>query len=573
MLERGDWIVPTFNGELRDHKPALLYWAQMVSFLSLGESEFAARLPSALCALLTAFATAVLATRLSGGRGINSHGFWAASVLGTSLLFVMAGRAATPDACLIAFSTLGIATLVIACLKPGPSRTVDKADWIAAAFGYAMLGLAALAKGPVGIVLPLAVVHTWWLVCQRLQLETEPAEDSARANSSKSAHTGIGGRLLKSFRTGWATFGPAPCFRALFALRTIPGLLLCLLVAVPWYLAVAYETNGAFLRGFFLDHNLGRAVSAMEGHTGSILFYPVTLVVGIFPWSLWLIPILMWANRAIRHNAAQRPMIVLAAAWCATYVGAFSLASTKLPSYITPCYPGVALIIGSYLCEFELKWSVPSVNWRRAAYTLTSFVGIGIVLAIAWLSRTEQMPQLVWVSLGGVALLLIPYGAGICERDKKLEWVPATLLAGAAAFQIALFGIGTSMADRYRNDIETLVDVKSQAPESPWLAIGGMEPSWVLYLNSQIQEVVESPADPESWQAVRDFLQRSPDGIVIVSGEANELLQSHMNSDLALTRIAESDRFLKSDSLSVYSALPAEKIAERFDFGEQELLR
>ena len=82
MLERGDWVVPTFNGELRTHKPVLLYWGQMASYLALGESEFAARLPSVLCALLTVVAIAVLASRLSGRpRGLSGDGLWAAAAL------------------------------------------------------------------------------------------------------------------------------------------------------------------------------------------------------------------------------------------------------------------------------------------------------------------------------------------------------------------------------------------------------------------------------------------------------------------------------------------------------------
>lgn len=92
MLARGDWIVPTFNGELRDHKPVLLYWGQMLGCLTLGESEFTARLPSALCALLTIFAVAVLASRLSGKpSGLSHEGYWSAGCMATCGLFVYGG--------------------------------------------------------------------------------------------------------------------------------------------------------------------------------------------------------------------------------------------------------------------------------------------------------------------------------------------------------------------------------------------------------------------------------------------------------------------------------------------------
>ena len=135
MLARGDWIVPTFNGQLRDHKPVLLYWGQMAAYRAFGISEWTARLPSAIGALLTVFAAAIVASRLTGRtRGISQEGYWAAASLATCTLFVMAGRAATPDACLIAFSTLGSLpwcwhrskparrTLPVACGRPGGYR-------------------------------------------------------------------------------------------------------------------------------------------------------------------------------------------------------------------------------------------------------------------------------------------------------------------------------------------------------------------------------------------------------------------------------------------------------------------
>ena len=109
MLNRGDWIVPMFNDQLRTHKPILLYWLQMTSFSVFGETDFAARAASASMATL-----AVLATFWLGKKMIDSAaGFWSAAALATSLMFVVAGRAATPDACLVATSTIGIVGLVL----------------------------------------------------------------------------------------------------------------------------------------------------------------------------------------------------------------------------------------------------------------------------------------------------------------------------------------------------------------------------------------------------------------------------------------------------------------------------
>lgn len=571
MLQRGDWIVPTFNGELRDHKPILLYWGQMAAYSLLGKTEWAARLPSALCSLLTILSVAFLATRLSGcSRGINRNGFWAAGVMATCLLFVMAGRAATPDACLIAFSTLGITSLVFASVTPAlpySSGNVGTARWIPAAWGYTMLGLAVLAKGPVGMILPLAVVHIWWLVgsqFQRLDRESETVDASrshvAFRDRVQPAHLCSKGVALLGIL--WRTFHPWQWVRSIIALRTLPGVALCLLAALPWYCAVGVETNGEFLRGFFWEHNVGRAVSSMEGHGGSIFFYPVALLVGTFPWSLWLIPILLWASQSSRTSIPHRQMVTLASVWVTIYVAAFSIASTKLPSYITPCYAGVALVVGGFLREFESAWSIPTLNWRRLAYGITAVTGVAIVVAILWLSRAEAMPLLSRAAMAGGAIVSIAALGMLWERTGRLAWVPATWLVGAAAFQVMLFGFGAKSVDRYRSDLQLLTQVKKDAPSVHWLSIGGMEPSWVHYLDQEIIEVTESPLDENAWKAVQEFLEVYPDGHVIAVGDAAiQRADRWTQGDCTLTSLAQGQRFMKPGKLAVYRASQPDNIA------------
>ena len=565
MLARGDWIVPTFNGELRDHKPVLLYWGQMLGYLTLGESEFTARLPSALCALLTIFAVAVLASRLSGKpSGLSHEGYWSAGCMATCGLFVMAGRAATPDACLIAFSTLGIAALVIASLAPNSpysSGRVARASWIPALFGYTMLGLAALAKGPVGLILPLIVVHVWWLICNRMQQAAGAWETFNRRQP-----TGQVPRYVwQSCCVAWDTFNPLECFRAVLALRTIPGVLLSLLAAAPWYIAVGIETNGDFLRGFFLEHNVGRALGSMEGHNGSILFYPVAFLVGTFPWSMWVIPVVLWCLKASRDNVVQRQMVVLSAVWIGVYVFAFTAASTKLPSYITPCYAGAALALGGFWRQFETAWSRPAWAMRRIAYTLTVAVGVVIAAVIVWLSNQEAMPLLTRAAWAGAVIAIVGLLGFWWDARGQLDRLPTSWLAAAGLFQVILFGFGTKSVDAYRTDLAALETV-SQADQvatsgaAAWLAIGGMEPSWVHYLGHEIVEVKQSEIDPAAWEQVSAFLQQHPSGRVIVVGEAaNEKLvewqrdvrQSHAPIG-ALREVAVAPRFLRPGHLRVF---------------------
>src|SRR5262245_65129288 len=123
MLAANNWVVPIFNGELRAHKPVLLYWCIMASYLGLGVNELAARLPSALCAIGSVICVYRMGRRLFGPRA----GLWAGIALATSLMFVVAGRAATPDALLIFCITLALTIYVFGTFRPRFETTTDDA--------------------------------------------------------------------------------------------------------------------------------------------------------------------------------------------------------------------------------------------------------------------------------------------------------------------------------------------------------------------------------------------------------------------------------------------------------------
>lgn len=559
MLERSDWTVPTFNGELRTHKPVLLYWGQMLGYLSLGQSEFTARLPSALAAILTVFTIAVLASRLSGNpRGISSAGFWSATVLATCLLMVMAGRAATPDALLIATSTLGIAALVIGSLAPSSpfsSGNVRATRWVLAAVGYTCLGFAALAKGPVGIILPLAVVHIWWMINKRLESVTLALWNNDHQGKADPAPRRTFSQLTSSlFSETWHCFNPLCCLRAMLALRTIPGLLLTLLIAAPWYVAVGLETDGKFLRGFFIEHNLGRAMNSMEGHNGSILFYPLAFVVGIFPWSLWLIPIAMWTRRAIRENAVQRQLAVLGSVWIAVYIVAFSLASTKLPSYITPCFGGAALLIGSYWKQFESRWHVPSFRWRVGANSLAIVTGLSILTAIIVVSRLEVMHKIAYASVCGLAIATAGVLGLMCERQRQ-HWIPRVWMTCAVLFQVSLFGVGARHASTYRQDTALIRATQQKQPSDYWMGVGPVEPSWVYYLGGTIDELSSHKHKDSIWKTVHDRFVQHPDARLVLVGDAIQEFEQQRSqfADLpALAEVGRVERFLKNGDMAIY---------------------
>ena len=169
MLVRGDWVVPTFNFRLRPDKPALFYWLAMVSYQLLGTTEFAARFPSALLAVGTSLATYHLGRRLFRPE----VGLWAGLAMATNLMFAMVGRAATPDSTLIFCTTMALLAFVVGgTWARGERRAGQGAEerersrfreivpraWWSFVLMCAAMGLAVLAKGPVGVVLPVAAI-------------------------------------------------------------------------------------------------------------------------------------------------------------------------------------------------------------------------------------------------------------------------------------------------------------------------------------------------------------------------------------------------------------------------------
>jgi hypothetical protein len=327
------------------------------------------------------------------------------------------------------------------------------------------------------------------------------------------------------------------------------------MVAAPWYVAVGLETNGAFLQGFFIEHNLGRAIGSMEGHNGSIFFYPVAFIVGIFPWSLWLIPIGMWTRGAFRENAVQRQLAVLGTVWIAVYLTAFSLASTKLPSYITPCFAGAALLIGSYWKQFESRWHLPKFGWRVAANSLAIVTGLGILTAIIVLSRLEVMHKIAYASVCGLAIAMAGVLGLLCEKQRQ-HWIPRVWMTCAVLFQISLFGVGARQASTYRQDTALVRATQKKQPSKYWMGVGPVEPSWVYYLGQNIEEL-SGKKHPESiWKTVHDRFVRYPNARLVLVGDSIREFEQQSSPYFAdlpdFVEIGHCERFLKSGEIAIY---------------------
>ncbi|WP_216904580.1 glycosyltransferase family 39 protein [Synechococcus sp. CCY 9618] len=362
MLERGDWVTPWWNGERFFDYPVWGYWMVGLSFRLFGVSEWAARLPVALAAsavVVAAFGL-MLAWSPAGeaGRPRILRAALAAGVLATTPGWVGWGRTSTTDMFLSSAITLALFGFLLAHRHPHHR-------WLAP-LGRAALamfaGIAVLAKGPVGLLLPGLVVVLFLL-------------------------------LTAGWRA-WLRWRPLLAMAALF-----------LGVTMPWYGAAAAVNGADFLGGFLGFSNLQRFTTVLYDHPGPPWFYLPWVVVLLLPWSLFL-PAAMaeqrfWRLRSWRAEAGPGGGLGLfLVLWLGLMVAFFSAAATKLPGYILPALPAGSLLVA-------LFWRpLPAVADGRPAgrgptgariaagveVVLLAAMAVAAALAPGWVARDPAYP-------------------------------------------------------------------------------------------------------------------------------------------------------------------------------------
>ncbi|HEY4259377.1 MAG TPA: glycosyltransferase family 39 protein [Schlesneria sp.] len=532
MYERGDWIVPTFNAQLRTDKPILIYWWMQLSFRLFGVSEFSARLGSALLAVGTVFLTYHM------GRKLYSPpiAFLAALILATSLLFSVLGRAVTPDATLISCLMLVFSSYIwaVAARRGGHFCGVDSAPqqielvpqsmWTAVPMFVAM-GLAILAKGPIGVLLPCTIIGLFLLINRRNQ-DLAVGQLSSPTGSWWQRYAQV---VLQVFR-------PRQFFQTVLAMRLIRGVLIVMAVALPWYVLVGLKTDGAWLKGFLGDHNLGRFLEPKENHSGPIFYYAVVLLMGCFPWSVFL-PLAVWQLRSrLIKGAAWSDSDRLLACWTGVWFVFFSLARTKLPNYVLPMYPALALVTARFLHEWTLSAvGTGMVSFRHCLRAL-SMVGVVIIVGIP-IASTILFPGEQLLSLIGVVPLAggaIAYVATLHEqRTRALRVICVTVVT----FVVLVVGIAPLRVGQHL-DSPKLADAARQISGSdrPTMAtIDAYAPSLIFYAKKPV-EGLRRPDD------VTTFLNEHPDGFVVTRADRMGKLPLRENH---LVEVSRCRRFLR----------------------------
>ena len=352
MWELNDYVVPTFNYELRHDKPPLHYYAMMLAYETFGVSEFSARLFSAVFGALTVVVMFFFTQSYLGNWTAGLSAFALLASLHFSIQFHMA----VPDPYLIFWLTLSFLSLYHGFQQ-------QKVGFVL--LSYVAMGLGALTKGPIALALP---AMAW------------------------------GVYLIFTRQFTWK-----------HVVRTQPwtGVVIVLLVAGPWYYLVHQQTNGAWTEAFFFQHNIGRYTSTMEGH-GGIPFLPVVYILaGMLPFSIFLI-------QAVRTSWLERKesdFLFFSLCVAATLILFFSFSSTQLPNYTVPSYPFLAILLGYYLCK---GMSYRSNTWSLWVYLGLMFL-IPIAAYIGLAYDPAMAPYRLRVALGlfllpiGAFLALMSY--------------------------------------------------------------------------------------------------------------------------------------------------------------------
>ena len=308
MVERGDGLVPFFQGRPFFDKPILTYWLMAAAFEAFGPSAWAARLVPALSALGVVLATVLLGRRLLGERTALAAGV----VLATTLAFVAFGRTAMSDMLLTLWTT--VAVLLAAWVLRWPSATARAAPtWVVVAIG-AVLGLGFATKGPVALLMAgIPILLMWWP--RRRQL---PA-------------------------SGWALALSALAF------LTLGG---------GWFALVYARMGSEPLVHFFFKENLERFAGEAYDVGRPFWYYPPAYLLAGLPWSLLLVPAL---RRVARADGSA-----LLAAWGLLALLPLSLSRGKLDYYLLPLYPAIALVVARWLFA-TAPWDAFDRAWSRGA--------------------------------------------------------------------------------------------------------------------------------------------------------------------------------------------------------------
>jgi 4-amino-4-deoxy-L-arabinose transferase-like glycosyltransferase len=442
MAETHDWVTPRLWGTPWFEKPVLYYWIAGIAMRLFGVSEFAARLPSALAALLAVVAVAWTALR---SYGVGAA-WYTLLMLPTSVAMIGFARAASPDMLFAGLLTaaMAVANEMLQKPRPGPILRV--------AFGF-FLGAAVLAKGPAAVILAGGATLLW-------------------------------AALSRQWRAPFRFLHPL--IIAMFCAT-----------ALPWYALCAIR-NPDFLRIFIWQHNFQRYLTPVFEHRQPFWFYGYILPLAVLPWILFMFAALFGAISRLNNRAAPLPIDSFFACWGIFPVLFFSLSQSKLPGYILPAIPPLFVLLGRWVSRaIELK--TRSVL-RMLGWTGTLLLPTAIPLVVGVIGGIHESFPAGYVLAASVVFF---FGILIVLFTMKSRPREAFLLVAGlviAAVEIANFNILPRL-DGQISARQLAGKILKTNPTGGNISIYQLPRSWQygmnFYLNRDLPEWTPGSADRE----------------------------------------------------------------------------
>jgi 4-amino-4-deoxy-L-arabinose transferase-like glycosyltransferase len=430
MLETGDFLRIRFQDEARNNKPAGIYWLQAAAVAAFSTADSTAiwpyRLPSligAIGAVLILFACG----RLFLGADAPRAPFAAAVLLATSIALVAEAHIAKTDAALLASVAAAQGLLGLAYLR---GRAGSSMPLLGAAGFWVAEAAAIMIKGPIGPGLALITAAT----------------------------------LSIADRDG----------RWLRGLRPVFGAILLAAILAPWLIAIERATAGKFL-GDSLGHDLlAKLIGSQESHGAPPLSYLALSLVTFWPGSFFLVPALLhgWRRREV-------PAVRFLVAWLVPAWLLLELVPTKLPHYVLPLYPALALLAAGAIGGFRLsRWASRVDTAVRVLWGLVTAALAAALVALPWRYGNG-------IAVGAVGAVLVA-GAGAVQG-----WRPSLMgmAALALAFTVTLTAGVLPGLDRLWLSRSAAALVAAHAPRAgqPLVAVGYNEPSLVFLLGTDLR--------------------------------------------------------------------------------------
>jgi len=464
MLTSGDWITPRYNNYLYFEKPPLHIWATAIVFQGFGIGEWQARLWSGLLGYLTILLVGFTAWRLYSPRA----GMLAAVALGSAPMWVVGGHFNSLDTGLSACLAAALCSFLLA----QASHTAKmRTHWMLGC--WAAMALATLSKGLIGIALPGMVFVVYSIASWNWRIWKELC-------------------LLK-------------------------GLLLFLIITSPWFILVSLR-NPEFAQFFFINEHFQRFTQVEHSRPGPIYFFLPFLLLGFLPWLPQVGSAML---QAWRQRRGQFSSLGLISCWVLVILGFFSLSQSKLPGYIMPTFPALALLAGYAIDRSLSERSGLSIGWKVQAifFFLLGLIGFAFLPLIGFEAKPDELLAYAtythWVISALLVLIVLSLMTALLTRRYPL----ASIYCYAMGFFLTctIAGTGHEALGRAVSGVDLAAQVKAQIPlDATIYSVRILDHTFPFYLG-RTMVMVEFPdelefgvkQEPTRWVPTLDeFIER-----------------------------------------------------------------